>query len=233
MYEAWDAVGTRRVRLARKALLVSEDCADAYVLLAEEIANTLGEARTFYEQGVAAGERAIGSQVFEEDVGHFWGITETRPYMRARAGLAMVLWRMGELQQAIEHYENLLRLNPNDNQGIRYLLAPLYLEVGADDKLEVLLDEHKDEISADLLYTRALWTFRREGPSKRATAALRTAIRQNPFVPAYLLGEKQLPQKLPDHVGRGDEDEAISYASMSRRLWSDNQEAMDWLKNAV
>ena len=60
MYEAWNAIGRRRVQLAREALALSPDCADAYVLLAEETAKTPQEARDLYQQGVAAGERALG-----------------------------------------------------------------------------------------------------------------------------------------------------------------------------
>jgi len=39
MYRAFDSTGEKRVTLARKALAISEDCADAYVLLAEETAD--------------------------------------------------------------------------------------------------------------------------------------------------------------------------------------------------
>ena len=35
MYRAFEASGAEQVRLARKALEISPDCADAYVLLAE------------------------------------------------------------------------------------------------------------------------------------------------------------------------------------------------------
>ena len=48
----------RRVDLARKGLSISHDCADAYVLPAEETARSLVEARILYEEGVKAGERA-------------------------------------------------------------------------------------------------------------------------------------------------------------------------------
>jgi hypothetical protein len=44
MYEAWLASGADRVRLAREALEISADCADAYVLLAEETFETPDDA---------------------------------------------------------------------------------------------------------------------------------------------------------------------------------------------
>ena len=74
-----------RVRMARQALEISPDCADAYVILAEH-AKTAQETLEFYRQGVAAGERALGPEKFREEVGRFWGVLETRPYMCAEKG---------------------------------------------------------------------------------------------------------------------------------------------------
>src|SRR6266702_2695089 len=69
----------RRVQLAAEAIEICPDCADAHVLLAEH-ARSRKEALRLYEQGVAAGERALGPDAFQQDVGHFWGILDTRPY---------------------------------------------------------------------------------------------------------------------------------------------------------
>ncbi|MGQ9631562.1 MAG: hypothetical protein ACUVXI_14820 [bacterium] len=201
IYEAWESSGKRRVELARRALGISKDCADAYVLLAEETARSLDEAKDLYEQGVRAGERALGPQAFEEYVGQFWSVVETRPYMRARLGLARCLWLLGEREQAIEHYTDMLHLNPNDNQGVRYTLAICLLNEGSDEALEKLLDQYEDDDSSAWLYNRALWLFRREGKGKKANACLKEALKQNQFVPPYLLGEKRLPRRLPAYIG--------------------------------
>jgi tetratricopeptide (TPR) repeat protein len=124
----------RKVRLAKDALAVCPDCADAYVLLAEH-ARSRKEALRLYEQGVAAGERALGAEAFERDAGHFWGILETRPHMRARLGLAHALWTAGRRDEAVRHLQDMLRLNPNDNQGVRYTLAGFLLFLDRDDDL--------------------------------------------------------------------------------------------------
>lgn len=232
MYQAWDAEGARRIRLARKALTLSEDCADAYVLLAEEAAKSTEQAKDFYAQGVTAGERALGAEMFEEEAGYFWGMTETRPYMRARAGLAGCLWHLGEQAAAIEHYQEMLRLNPGDNQGIRYLLAHCLLEVGNDAALESLLDQYSDDASAAWMYTRALLAFRQEGASEAATAQLEEAMAYNAFVPPYLLGQKPMPRQLPMYIGFGDENEAIAYAAEAKPTWDHNPDALDWLRTA-
>jgi tetratricopeptide (TPR) repeat protein len=229
MYEAWDASGSLRLELARQALDISEDCADAWVLLAEEAAGSVHEARVFYDAGVRAGERALGPKAFEKYAGHFWGFMETRPYMRARAGLANSLWQLGRKQEAVEHYLEMLGLNPGDNQGIRYVLATCLLELGADDELEQLLDKY-DDVTADWQYTRALFLFRSEGGSTAARKQLLNALSVNPHVPTYLLGQKPLPVKLPSSVGFGDKSEAVSYAAVSLHLWRQEEVALDWLQ---
>jgi hypothetical protein len=103
MYEAFEARGPRCVALALQALVISPNCADAYVLLADETASSNEEARALLEEGVAAGERALGPQPFEEDVGYFWGILETRPSCgreprsRRRSGHSIVARRRSSI----------------------------------------------------------------------------------------------------------------------------------------
>lgn len=142
-----EATGARRRRLAQRALALSADCADAYVLLAESVASPQ-EARRLYEQGVQAGERALGAEMFAQQAGHFWGILETRPYMRARERLAEALWALGDRAAAIAHLWALLELNPNDNQGVRYILANWLLAVGDGAGVDRLLALYPDDGSA-------------------------------------------------------------------------------------
>ncbi|MBI2939661.1 MAG: hypothetical protein HYY04_04415 [Chloroflexi bacterium] len=230
MYDAWEAQGARRVTLARKALEVSADCADAYVLLAEEAARSVAEALKLYAQGVAAGERALGPQAFQEDVGHFWGIVETRPYMRARAGLAQCLWATGRREEAIEHYWELLRLNPGDNQGNRHVLLNCLLRIGADtDQVQKLLALYPDDAMADWLYGQALFAFRTEGDTPASQKLLAEAKRRNPHVPAYLLGKKRLPKRMPELITWGGESEAIDCAAGQADVWLNTPGALEWL----
>lgn len=228
IYEAFETESSRkRVQLAKKALKVSPDCADAYVLLAEEDAGEL------YQKGIEAGERALGRETFEKEAGHFWGILETRPYMRARQGLAICLWELGERGEAIEHYQEMLDLNPGDNQGIRYELAGYLLDEEMDEELGELIERYEEDASAFWVYTRALWRFRKEGDTGEATAALKEAIETNPYVPLYLLGHKSLPGALPELIGFGDESEAVAYFARALTGWLRTPQALEWLRQNV
>ena len=68
--------------------------------------------------------------------------------MRAREGLAKCLFLLGKHDAAIEHFRDMLRLNPNDNQGIRYKLLNCFLEKRDIEAAEELLRQFKDEGSA-------------------------------------------------------------------------------------
>ena len=229
MYEAFDARGARRATLAREALAISPNCADAYLLLAEETASSVEAARELLEQGVAAGERALGRKSFEEDVGHFWGLIETRPYMRARAALAETLWALNRREEAVEHQRELLRLNPNDNQGVRYRQAECLLWLERFEELDELFAAYEDDDAAAFGYTKALAAFRRQGDSAQARRLLAEARELNPHVPAYLSGRKRLPARLPDYVGFGDASEAVDYAASAKALWASVPGALAWL----
>jgi len=234
MYDAWEAPTRQRaVALAKKALAISADCADAYNLLAEETAKSLDEALGLYRKGVEAGERALGEKTFKEDVGHFWGILETRPYMRARAGLAQSLWEAGQREEAVEHYWDLLRLNPNDNQGIRDLLMPCLIELGHDEEAEKLFRQFEEDGMAVWMYSRVLLDFRKHGDSPAAIESLRTALDENKHVPSYLLGRKKMPRTLPDHYGYGDDNEAVLYAYGNRAAWKATPGSLEWLAAEV
>jgi tetratricopeptide (TPR) repeat protein len=219
----------RRAELAKQALDISADCADAYVLLAETIRD-VAEATELNRKAVEAGERVLGAKAFVDDVGHFWGILETRPYMRARVALAQCLWTAGKRDDAIEHYKDLLRLNPGDNQGIRYILAACLLDVGRDDDLAALIEQHKDDASAAWIYTAALLAFRGGGDSEDARVLLAEAKVTNPHVPDYLTGKKKMPKRLPDMIGFGDESEAISYVGDYGSGWAKTAGAVAWLR---
>ncbi len=228
VYQAVEATGKRRVELARQALEVWPDSADAYVLLAEATRDP-AKARPLYEQGVQAGERALGPRAFVEDVGRFWGIRQTRPYMRARQGLAEVLWVLGERQAAIKHLQDMLRLNPDDNQGLRHILTVWLLTVGDEPAASLLLAQYPEEMTAHWAYNNALATFQRRGQGNQADEALAKALIANYHVPLYMLGLVEPPREMPTFYGLGDESEAILYVAQAAEAWLETPEALDWL----
>ena len=62
-----------------------------------------------------------------------WGYMENRAYMRAIQYRGDLHWDNGENEKAIELFRLLLKLNPGDNQGVRYEIAALYAGLNGKD----------------------------------------------------------------------------------------------------
>lgn len=233
IYDAWEKPrAIHRIRLAKRALKISDRCADAHCILAEDEAKTLLEEREHYERAVAVGEKAVGPQAFKDYAGHFWGILETRPYMRAREALANCLWECGERADAIDHLLGMLKLNPNDNQGVRYVLATWLLSVRDHDAAEELLQTYKNDYSANWHYSRTLLALRK-GDEASSRRYLADAWEFNPHVPGLLIGAVEISIPLPEHYALGSPDEAVFYVLDDRENWASTEGALPWLAEAI
>jgi hypothetical protein len=123
----------------------------------------------------------------------------------------------------------MLKLNPNDNQGIRYVLAGCLLRKDDYSALEELLAAHEDG-SASWLYTRALVAFREGGDSDEQAAALvRDAWSANEHVPAILAGTKPAVRSNDGYVTMGGPDEATYYVTECGAAWHRTPGAVAWL----
>ena len=152
--------------------------------------------------------------------------------MRSLEGYGTTLWELGRRDEALLQYRELLRLNPGDNQGIRYLLLDLLLEMDRIEDAGALLKEYTDEWSADWAYTEALLAFRKSGSNRQSKAALKRALKVNQHVPNYLTGKKRIPLERSPYITMGGEDEAIHYAAAHLNYWRKTPGAVAWLEGA-
>lgn len=227
--QAWEARTQRQAAaLARRALEIFPDCADAYNVLAGAEARSVEDALVLYEHGVDAGRRSLGNAFFDEHRGHFWGMIETRPYLRARRGLADCLWALGRKRESLTHCEALLELNPDDDQGIRHGLLSRYLALGNDMGAARLFRDYPHDASAAFLWSRVLLDLRR-GDQVAATEHLVLAMHGNPHVAGFFAGKRKPPARLPAHYSPGDRNEAALYIANFAEAWLASADAMDWL----
>jgi len=74
-------------------------------------------------------------QVGGKAMGHFWEYQGIRPYMVGRYFLVLALLKVNNkpaVEAALEHGLDMLRLNHDDNQGLRCIIPALYLRLGRD-----------------------------------------------------------------------------------------------------
>jgi tetratricopeptide (TPR) repeat protein len=232
-YEARESRGRRELQLARQALAVDPNCVDALLILAERHRDPEVQI-PLLRRAVEAGEKTLGPEFFKENAGHFWGILETRPYMRALQQLAQALFDANQTEDSAGHLRELLRLNPGDNQGNRYLLAQALLKTNQLDELDHLLNRaYAEEDMAEWAFTRTLLEFRRRGDSPEARKRLADAAQSNPHVVPLLTGRRMMPPVLPPHYAPGSEDEAVLAVNEIVDSWVDTPDALEWLKKAA
>jgi len=228
VYEAYEQPVSKAKKIIKQALELDPNNADAYNYLAS-IEKDIDKAIKQYEKAIKAGEKTLGKKFFKEEKGYFWGMIETRPFMRAKAGLADCLYAKKEVDKAIEIYEEMLELNPNDNQGIRYLLSTLLLSKNDFSKFQSFIENSEEEDCAVWNYNNALYQFKKSGQSANSDKELLKAYESNEYVIDYMLGVKEMPKEQPQYIGRGDENEAISYVNGAWTIWDKTDEAFDWL----
>ncbi|KAK0719115.1 hypothetical protein B0H67DRAFT_642499 [Lasiosphaeris hirsuta] len=79
----------------------------------------------------------LPADVFNTSVGQFWGILDTRNYMRARFAAADALLKVETrvaVKRALGHFMEMLRLCRADNLGVRDIVPTLLLRLGREQE---------------------------------------------------------------------------------------------------
>ncbi|KAL8344121.1 hypothetical protein RB601_004578 [Gaeumannomyces tritici] len=83
------------------------------------------------------GDMFTPADVFNTGVGMFWGILDTRDYMRARFAAADALLKINNVdavQASLDHLTDMLRLCRSDNLGVRDTVPFLMLRLGQEQE---------------------------------------------------------------------------------------------------
>lgn len=168
---------------AVKALEICPDHVDAMNLIAlvhmEDF--EYDRARDTYEKAVEAAVKEQKGKVKIRDV-EYWSQMETRPYMRARHGYGFSLAYLGRHKEALDQFNLLLKIDPQDNVGARFLLADLYHFTGDIKKAEKYYTESG---SPDAAFNYAL-LLRCVGREQEARLTLKRACNKSPVVRSML-----------------------------------------------
>ncbi len=231
IYDAWDTPDPmERIAMAKQALKLSPDCADAYCLLAEESAQTSGEALKLYLDATGAALRTLDPKVFDEDRGHFWGLIETRPYMRAQQGIADCLMEAGRFADAVDVLQQMLDLNTVDSQGVRYLLMSALFELADAPARSSLFERFATESGSFWAYSKALHALLNAETPQGAASELRRACRTNHFIADVLLGLRPIMTGPAQFYGEGDQGDAAYYLELCMHHWLREPGAIEALR---
>ena len=158
-----------------------------------------------------------------------WLNIDNRGFLRAVAAWGLDLVDQERYQDAIPVLRKILQWNPNDNQGIRYILGPALLRAGRRTQAIRALAKTAHENPA-MRYELGLAQFEDEKYVDAATTLRRAGI-ENPYIAEHLTGTP-FPGPMPLWLGcnLNDYDGADDYFEQWSKRWEDNDEATDFLR---
>ncbi|MBH0045903.1 UPF0149 family protein [Pseudoalteromonas sp. NZS11_1] len=172
----------------------------------------------------------ITKQFIKDNTGYFWGLHETRPYMMLRAHRAKIHALHGYTQKAQSELEELLKLNPNDNQANRFLLMNCLIINKQWEKLEALLADF-DFQELHTTASRALSAFVKHGDSKPANDYKKMLQQQNKHFSKILTGQEKLKEQQPPYFSPGSKEEVAVYLdSLGKQAWISVPASLFWLR---
>ncbi len=237
VYEGWETMGYdiyQAKRLFEEAIELDSGMADAYNGLGA-IASEEGDlelAGRYYREAYEKAKIRLGTE--DPEAFLWWQDLATRPYMRARHCLGLVFMGLERFDEAIIEFKELLKRNPSDDQGVRYLVAPIYL-LKDDIKGAILEFEWSAHHYPDDLYDPyyllnwGLALFL-DGQYEESAIKFRATIFYNPYLIPIVLGRE--PKVLPIfHSSNLMEIEyAYEYPMWYGRLWARRMKAQRFLK---
>jgi len=160
-----------------------------------------------------------------------WGFLENRPFLRAYHTLGLRLFNRGQTQEAQEVFTRILSVNPNDNQGARYLLLDCLLTTENWQEVLRIVHRYKYDISPDVSYAKVLALLALHEENKAQTS-LRDAIKKHPKVAQELLKSRHVRPKsrFPGTLTLGGDDEAFDYWERNKAYWAKGTRAYVLLK---
>ena len=199
------------IKLAKKAYKKSSDCFDAILFQCDLEENVIKRMKLLNDGLEFEKNRLTNEKYFDkENIGHFYGIFETRPYIRGLSIKAEYLLEEGKLRQAANICKEVLRLNENDNLGIRYLLMAIYATL---EEEKSMLDLYKKYPEEDLEMLFPLFAiYYKSGNDKKALEYLKRIDKCNSNFVKYFNGTiKQSKKVSSGYYSRGDSSEIFMY----------------------
>ena len=199
------------IKLAKKAYEMCPDCFGAILFQVDLEENSIKRDRLLNEGLDFEKDRLEEEGYFEKDnIGHFYGIFETRPYIRGLYRKADYLIADGKAKQARDVCLEILRLNNNDNTGARYLLMAIYAYLEEEKEMLKLYKKYPEEALEMLFPQFAL--YYKLGKDKEAKELLERINKANPHFIKFFKGTIKRNEDIPyRHYSKGDSSEVIMY----------------------
>ena len=163
-----------------------------------------------------------------------WCMFENRPFLRAYHALGLEHVYRGYTDRALIIFNNLLSMNPSDNQGVRTLAIDCDFALNRPEDVLRICDNFPNDATPDTLYGRplALLMLDKRGEAERA---LMEAVGQMPLAAKELVKEKHRKPKgmSDDYLTVGGPDEAYDYYLRMGKHWKKTEGALELVRRCL
>lgn len=196
----------KREKLLKKALEIYPDCLEAKLILATDLERPIKIIQEYEKCLDEEKDRLTKEGYFSKDnIGIFYGIYETRPYITGMFSLANIYANAGMIGKSMNLCKEILRLNKNDNTGTRYILMGLYAFMEDINNMKKLYSKFKEE-NLHMLVPFLIYYYK-VGNYKEALKYLERIKKVNKHFVSYFEDEKDMEAVLPSMYRIGDESE--------------------------
>ena len=163
-----------------------------------------------------------------------WLILENRPFLRAYHALGLEYLKRGKVEEALEIFDNMLAMNPGDNQGIRALVVDCNFRLNRPGDVLSVCGRYPDDAMEQLVYGRPLALYQL-GRKAEAEEALSQAIEFLPLVAGELAKDRHTRPKdlYPGAVTHGGADQAYYYWADQGGQWENTPGAIELVRDLL
>jgi len=160
-----------------------------------------------------------------------WSCLGNRPYLRACQILGLEAQLKEDYDKALELFDEILRLNKNDNQGARFLKLECLFATKNYKSVRQLLDKLSDDWSIETTYGRVALEII-SGNNELAEKALVNALKANKFLPDEIVKNKHKappPHRIPGEpffdagIPIGSIQQAYEHWDRNKKLFKDKK----------
>ena len=162
-----------------------------------------------YQNYIDDFKKNVGEEFFKENEGKFWAIPETRTFMGCLFEQTLLFWQNNEKNKAIDQLKYILKLNPRDDQGVRYVLLAYVLELDMLEDAQSLMMSYSDDYSTYWSFCELLLDIKKQEDAAIIEMEFGMCVECNEY---------------------GDRNEAIFYVQSAGDAWFKDENALNTLK---
>lgn len=182
------------LKFAKKAVELDSDNIDAKRMVEEITTEHPYEMVEKYQKLIVYGKKVMTKKGYMNEVsmGEYWGISETRPFIRLYSAYLDLLVDCGMMRMATNVGEEIIRYNEADNLGIRYILMHIYAYLEDENSMLDLYRKYDECDETQVLLPMSILYYKM-GDFEKSKDYLKRLMKVNKdtgrFIRAFVNGE--------------------------------------------